>query len=173
MDFAPFVSATKLSWVIEISGWPRSSYFRLFLDWSYYQEESQTADRFQCADRRQRAPLMSMNLFTFDWKAQGAIETREGEVSSVRELKRWTERNRNFIPVTFTIGQTARYWPRECQPLTSTVRLDGLTVEPFLPGMDHCASWTTLSREGERWQWDHLTSRGQGHGYSFSIVLKV
>lgn len=59
-----------------------------------------------------------------------------------KELERWAERDRNFIPVTFTIGQTARYWPRECQPLEyrSPQRID-------------CGTrlWTFFTRHGLRW----------------------
>lgn len=152
----------------------RSSYFRLFLDWPSYQEGSQIANRFRCADRRWRARLsMSMNLFTFYWKAQGAVVEREGEVS--RESERGEQ-----SAIVISYPSRSRLAKRldtglENVNRSSTVRLDGLTGQldcgSFLLGRD---GWSTLSREGERW--DHLTSRssrGQGHGYSLSIVSKV
>lgn len=52
----------------------------------------------------------------FYLRSKGVRCRRSGKRGRQESLKRWTERNRNFIPVTSMIGQTARYRPRECQP---------------------------------------------------------
>lgn len=171
-DLAPFVSATKLylisnrdKWltvvatsVYSLIGFPIKRDLRLPID-------------FDAAIADDARPSMSMNLFTFDWKAQGAVAW-EGEVSSSRDSRRGEQ---SAIVISYL--SRSRLVKRldtglENVNRSSTVRLDRLTVEldcgPFLLGMDRWAGWSTL---GERW--DHLTSRGQGHGYSLSVVSKV
>lgn len=149
----------------------RNNYFRLFPRLAFLSRGSQEDRRrlvSTCRSKTTRArSAMSMNLFIFERKAQGAfVETR-------RQEARWTEaeslgevnrkRSRNFIPVTSTIGQTTRYRPRECQPLEyrSPQRRTNCEVHrTFLPMANRHAHWTTLSWEGDLLT-DHLTSRWQ------------
>lgn len=173
-DFASFVSAAKLSRAIATSD--RSSHFRLHLDWLSYREGFQTCRSISMRRSSTTRSAVDVNEpFYLRSKGarchRGASRRRRGE-QRLTELERWTERNRNFIPVT--IGQTTRYRPRECQPFEYRSprrgRLTRLWIF-FHLGTDRRAGWSTLSREGERWH--HLTSRGQGHGYSLSMVSKV